>query len=263
MTRFTLSCCALLFVAGSATADLANIDRTIAREPKYSGRTQYCLVVFGRQLEDRVWIVHDGDVVYVDKNGNGDLTAPGKRIVGEKDGTGMVFDVGTIRLGGREHRNLTVRAWKLREAGETFNTHPAALAALRKDRDVEMYNVSAEVEIPGLKGSGDDGRVPVGARMDVNGPLLFGASPRTAAVLQLGGPLHLQPESAETKLFRTFPHDFMLVVGTPGIGPGTFATVGYEKLVPTSAYLVVEAEFAAEKSGSPPVKCRYELKERC
>jgi hypothetical protein len=55
----------------------------------------------------------------------------------------------------------------------------------------------------------------------------------------------------------------MLVVGTPGIGPGTFAAVGYTDTVPASAKPVVEIEFQPAKAGDPPVKERYEIKERC
>jgi len=36
--------------------------------------------VFGPQRKHRVWLVLDGDMLYVDKNGNGDLTEEGKRI---------------------------------------------------------------------------------------------------------------------------------------------------------------------------------------
>jgi hypothetical protein len=263
MHRFILSFLVALFVVCPVWADLAKIDRTIVREPKYTGKPQCCLVVFGRDIRDRVWLVRDGDVLYADKNGNGDLTEAGKRIVAEKDGSGVVFQVGTIRLRGREHRNLIVRAWKLAGAGETFTSHPASGAILRKNPNVEMYNVSAEVAVPGLTGSGDDGRLPVGARMDVNGPLLFGDNLRTAPVLHFGGPLHLQPENSVTKLYRGFPHDLMLTIGTPGLGQGTFASVGYEKLVPATAHVVVEAEFAPIKPGDPPVRQKYELKERC
>jgi hypothetical protein len=263
MLRCTLSSLLTLILTCPSWADLAKIDRTIAREPKYVGKPQHCLIVFGPDLRDRVWLVRDGNVLYADKNGNGDLTDAGERIVGEKDGSCLVFHVGTIKLRGREHRNVIVRAWKLASAGESFSFHPAAQAALKKDRDVEMYNVSAEVAVPGLKGDGDDGRLVVGARMDVNGPLLFGDSVRTAPVLHFGGPLHLEAENSVTKLYRAVPHDLMLTIGTPGIGSGTFAMVGYEKLVPASGHIVVEAEFAPIKPGDPPVRQKYELKDRC
>ncbi len=55
--------------------DLARLDRTIAKEPAYqSKQPRYCLLVFGSEAKTRVWLVLDGDTLYVDRNGNGDLT---------------------------------------------------------------------------------------------------------------------------------------------------------------------------------------------
>src|SRR5262249_1657660 len=62
-----------------APVDLAKIDRTIKKEPAYKGKPEYCLLVFGPQAKTRVWLVRDGDLLYVDGNGSGDLTEAGKR----------------------------------------------------------------------------------------------------------------------------------------------------------------------------------------
>lgn len=52
-------------------------------------------------------------------------------------------------------------------------------------------------------------------------------------------------------------------VGTPGVGPGTFATIGYEKVVPEKAYVRVEAEFPSATSGGASIKQSFDLKLRC
>ena len=55
--------------------DLKKIDRTIVKEPVYRSKTpKYCLVVFGPEARVRMWLVTDGDRLYVDRNANGDLT---------------------------------------------------------------------------------------------------------------------------------------------------------------------------------------------
>src|SRR5262245_58107461 len=60
---------------GFAVADPTKPDRTIAREPAYQSRSpRYCLLVFGSEQPTRVWLVGDGDRLFVDRNGNGDLT---------------------------------------------------------------------------------------------------------------------------------------------------------------------------------------------
>src|SRR5437870_13912675 len=64
-------------------ADLSKIDRTIGKEPVYESESKpkYCLVVFGPEAKTRVWLVLDGDVLYVDRNGDGDLTGKDERIL--------------------------------------------------------------------------------------------------------------------------------------------------------------------------------------
>ena len=76
-----LTLAAIASFAGSAKAvDLRKIDRSIRKEPVYQSKDpRYCLLAFGAEANVRVWLVFDGDVLYVDRNGNGDLTAPGER----------------------------------------------------------------------------------------------------------------------------------------------------------------------------------------
>src|SRR4051794_33990027 len=53
---------------------VSDINQPIQREPKYKSSPRYALLVFGPEKTSAVWIVQDGDQLYVDKNGNGDLT---------------------------------------------------------------------------------------------------------------------------------------------------------------------------------------------
>src|SRR5215831_18005653 len=73
----------LLFVAQPALGvDLTKIERTIAKEPVYQSKSpSYGLLVFGPEAKSRAWVVLDGDILYVDRNCNGDLTEAGKRLV--------------------------------------------------------------------------------------------------------------------------------------------------------------------------------------
>ena len=79
---------ALLVVGHTALttwgADLTKIDRTIAKEPAYKSKPKYCLLVFGPEAKTRVWLVLDDDALYVDRNGNGDLTEDGERMEARK-----------------------------------------------------------------------------------------------------------------------------------------------------------------------------------
>ena len=70
----------LLCALPAQAADLAKIERTIAKEPKYEWKPKYGLLVFGPEAKFHVWLVLDGSTLYVDRNGNGDLTEPDKRV---------------------------------------------------------------------------------------------------------------------------------------------------------------------------------------
>jgi hypothetical protein len=70
----------------ASAADLSKVDRRIAKEPIYKTKTpKYCLLVFGAEAQTRVWLVLDGDRLYVDRNGDGDLTEEREAVTG-KDG---------------------------------------------------------------------------------------------------------------------------------------------------------------------------------
>jgi hypothetical protein len=55
-------------------------ERKVAKEPVYKSNPKYCLLVFGPEAKTRVWLVQDGDTLYVDRNGNGDLTEAGEKV---------------------------------------------------------------------------------------------------------------------------------------------------------------------------------------
>jgi hypothetical protein len=66
--------------------DYAKIDRTLAKEPTYASKApKYALLLFGPEAKLRVWIVLDGEVVYLDRNGNGDLADPKARFAKPSD----------------------------------------------------------------------------------------------------------------------------------------------------------------------------------
>ena len=47
-------------------ADLKKVDRAIVKEPKYTSQPYYALLVFGPEAKTRIWLVVDGEVLYVD-----------------------------------------------------------------------------------------------------------------------------------------------------------------------------------------------------
>ena len=111
MKIHTLLAAAVLVLAPLAqAADLAKIERKIAKEPAYQTKTpKYCLLVFGFAAPTRVWLVQDGDTLYVDRNGNGDLTEDGKRFkIKQSTDNFRSFEVGDITIDGVTHTGLSV-----------------------------------------------------------------------------------------------------------------------------------------------------------
>ena len=68
--------------------DLTTIDREITKEPKYQNQPRYALLAFGPKADRLAWLVMDGeDILYVDRNGNGDLTEEGERVAVDAEAT--------------------------------------------------------------------------------------------------------------------------------------------------------------------------------
>src|SRR5690242_12439645 len=180
----------LLSPLSAPAADLPHIDRTIRKEPKYEHKVKYALLVFGAEAKFKVWLAWDGDVLYVDKNGDGDLTGAEKRIVGGKTkifgGEGYEFKAGDITVGAEVYKNLQVMATPM------TNLDPASLCIFEQEptfqklrkADPEPWHYIVEVEVPVgqpiTKLSGQ--HVNHAACRDVEGFLQFALRPGDAPV---------------------------------------------------------------------------------
>jgi hypothetical protein len=170
---------------------LARIERRLIREPAYKKSPRYCLVVFGRKAEFRVWVVIDGDTVYVDLNGNGDLTEKGEQFklqTTERGPYGPPCEVGDIfdphtRL---KHTKFTVGLW----GTDSFRLGVDAAFASRK--------------VPHLYGFAN---------------VTFGRTPAEAPVVRFGGPLSMELSVAT---IGDRPAFLCPEIGTPGLGKGSF-----------------------------------------
>jgi hypothetical protein len=73
--------------AEPATAvDYDKVERRLIKEPAYqTKKPRYALLLFGPEARLQVWVVLDGETLYVDRNGDGDLTGAGERFGKEAD----------------------------------------------------------------------------------------------------------------------------------------------------------------------------------
>jgi len=238
--RFFAAAALLWLLAGGTTtaADLTKIPRTIAKEPVYKTKPKYCLFVFGPEAKTRLWLVLDGDVLYVDKNGNGDLTERGKCLhyTGENLDVSdpayplqecRRFTVGAVVDSGRTYTGVEIGHTILKENFEVKTEFGKELARLRqKDPGLTRLGIHAK----------RDGKVRIQA-------LAYAAdSPAKAPIVHIDGPLTLKPFNVPGLIRGSKPFEFYAVVGTQGLGEDTFAMLDYTE-IRESAKPVVEIEF--------------------
>jgi len=209
--------------------DLTKIERAIVKEPKYERKPKYCLLVFGPEAKFRVWLVLDGATLYVDRNGNGDLTEPDKRVAAR-------YKHDDQRFGFRPGQLAT-------PDGKTkFSLSLLRIRAESCDLEIEHKN--------GYARAGFDGP----------GRLVFADQAQDAPIIHFLGPLTLmrfEPQQGSVSqclkpqpLVRGEQSDLAFSLGTPGLGSGTFAKYPHDPELVASA----EIRFADGRTSTAELK---------
>jgi len=231
------------FVGSSAAADLSKIPRTIAKEPVYKTKPKYCLVVFGPEAKTRIWLVLDGDVLYVDRKGNSDLTDAGDRIEPHKVSKDKVTVFGGLGEGKEEEE--TVREFKC-EAGERL-----LIQALQIDEDI--------VSIDCIAG---ERRIASGATCGSESTFKFSDEPQDAPIVHFDGPLTMRVQPGVVLRRGTSPNKFVTHIGTEGLGKRTFVMLETGS-VPADVHPRSEFVFPGKTAGATPVTVSVQLRGRC
>ncbi len=220
----------LLFAGSLTAADLSKIDRSIGKEPAYRTTPRYCLLVFGEQADTKIWIVDDGERIFVDRNANGDLTEAGEMIEPSKreefqtieDGKPApyrtyVFTVGTLTPARKPevHTDFTLTRFKI------------------GNKPTE-YVIKLKV----------NGKVQQFAGWDP----IFAESREKAPVIHFGGPLITRPVRYHEISLSSKQPELHLCFGTRGVGDGSFAFLGYEA-VPKEIQPVAEIQWPGTGAG--------------
>ena len=246
-----------LAIAGQARGvDLAKIDRSLRTEPTYkSKQPQYCLLVFGPEAKTRVWVVLDGDALYLDRNGNGDLTDPGERIVGEEL---YRFDPERpeVEVARRFERNC-------RHAGdEPILTCGPEVQWFQVVQLVPHADWHDQAWVKLHQNSPYDFVVTTKTGHCQRAKFRFATSPREAPVVHFDGPRRLALSGVfDPPCFRPGePCELAVELHTQGWN----ATVRTDfREVPEDVHPVAEIEFPPGRPGEDPIRVRVELKERC
>jgi hypothetical protein len=223
--------------------DLTQVERRIAREPVYRNKPLYCLVVFGKALQPRIWLVLDGDRLYVDRNGNGDLTEAGKRFE-LADRNNPQFPAVEIEAADHVKRKLSlfIYDWRPGEPARPEENGPALTIRDQGDRTF-------------------------GAWGDQDSAVIWSRRAETAPILHVGGPLQMGFEVRAKNAFSRKEGDAFELnvgVGTPGLGKGTFTHLKYwNGAIPEALQPTARLEFANRTPGGPPVRVEVTLRHRC
>jgi len=234
--------CVVLSWGIASADDMTKIDRTIKKEPAYQSKTpKYCLLVFGTEAKTRVWLVLDGNTLYIDQNGNGDLTDKGERVEKEK-GKLALFKAGDVLDVDGKTKHTSVLVMQQMEEGQTFTFVTAMVGGKR------MFM----------------------AGLDSGGVLQFADKPQRAPIIHFGGKLRMGLnakflESQKEELIRSDKGEELYAwVGTPGLGKGTFAAIMHQVGgIPADVHPLAEIEFPSKKADGGPIKVKIILKERC
>jgi hypothetical protein len=255
---------ALLLLSTPADAsDLTKVDRKIRVEPTYQSKSpKYCLLALGADAKTKVWLVQDGDTLYADLNGNGDLTEPGERFkMKHEEATYRTFDVGEFKLDGLTYSGFGFT--QMKAAPETVGNPDEWERLKRSSPDAWMWMMAITAERPG-----DDFR-PLPKKIsyiingDGNGMLLFADKPQDAPLIHINGPWTLALQDRKQRLIPGHSKMLQIGVGTQGVGPGTFAWVLYDKTIPDNVYPEVEITYPTKSAGEEPIRRKYTLKQRC
>ncbi|MBL8822110.1 MAG: hypothetical protein JNJ77_05940 [Planctomycetia bacterium] len=217
--------------AASEEVPFEKVPRTIKKEPAYQDKPRYALIALGESLQHRHWLVLDGKTLYFDRNGNGDLTEQGERIeptTDWSDTTLIHFQLGELKQDDRTHIKLGAIVRNVSEVRQ----RPEAPPAESLDNNALTLEMWGEFAIPGFRGRCDHGRVPRHAGpFDQNGYLLWKNTPVEASIIHFGEFWSVQLQDHQPLLIGVENH-IGINVGSRGFGTGTFAKLGYEKVVP-------------------------------
>ena len=240
-----------------------------SEEPRYQSKPLYALLVFGQERERRVWMVLDGNALYVDRDADGDLTEPEEKLVPDNptDGSNLfsgsgshthydVYDI-VIDIGPTDGESLETTHFVL------HRWVPAADFVPRSEFDRRVLGERqrlgyANSTLWRKKGRGKG-----------QTPLLFMPDPDDAQVCALDGPLALVLKDPEGQVLRRGVEawDVAFNIAVLGRSPRGIDRPFHNALatdeVPESAYLDVEIEFPAEEPPAPPIRRTYALKDRC
>ena len=218
-----------------AAPDLSMIDRSIGKEPEYKSQPRYCMLVFGEKASTHIWLVEDGETIYVDRNANGDLTEKDEAIEPTKK-----RDFG-------DYRDAEY------DAGELV---PADGSPKHTDTRLIRYQTTGKP-------------IHYVVKVRVNGKLqqfagwrpIFSESRQDANIIHFDGEFIPRPLREKELSLKKSDQELHLCLFTPGLGDGTNAMLGHEA-IPSDIVPLADIEWPSAESGKI-IQTQVTLVHRC
>lgn len=206
------------------TTDPAQLDPPI-KEPAYQTKNpRYCLLAFGSAKEIRAWLVVDGKAVYLDHNGNGDLTEQEDRLA---------------------------------EPGADFRPVPLTVAGKGTHYEVTKVHLSKrgeeEVVFVGASTRG---------KFRQYGDAILADRPQIAPLLHFDGPLTMFLQR-KLLLRGERPLQLHAGVATVTREGSAGVFVEYDPAIPDGISPVAEIEFPGKGGQFKPIVIKLQLRQRC
>jgi hypothetical protein len=263
---------AAMCAVASPQADLKNVSRILKNEPVYQTKApKYCLLAFGLEAEKRAWLVVDGDVLYVDRNGNADLREDGERM--------------KVRTVNKELDS------KVLLAGHSFVDliDPQKTAFRTEDRDVptlkgsarytrfkvgyftfdQSYIPESKEEKEKLKSLERNWKGFIDVYTKVDGKVLqrgrakFASQPQEAPIIHFDGPMTFDMAEPLPQLAPGTASEIRVRLVTKGFGEETVTWLASHDAIPADLHPVGEIEFPTSNSSEKPTRAKILLSERC
>lgn len=223
--------------AQAQTTPLDRVERTIVKEPKYRSLPRYALLILGAPAKAKVWLVEDGKTLYIDKNGNGDLTDDGppvtpthqRRLGQSPPSWDFDYCLDEIALpDGARHTKFRLARWNYGAQDDSYGL------SLTLNAETPMYA----------------GWTP-----------FWAATPEEAPLIHFGGTL--QPRLLRSKEFvvGSGPRRLSICFINPGLGQGAHSRLSIEAL-PATVIPSVDIDWPVAE-GAPPLRTSHLLVNRC
>ena len=207
----------------------------LVTEPKYDNTPHYAVIAIGENRDNQIWVVVDGEKLFVDFNEDGNLDDPAEVFEADEaftfDGaTFSTYHLGEIYTADSIHTELTV------VAGVGANSVSAKIS-MRIDGERQSRNshMSARDMVP---------------------------ESQRAPVFHFGGPVSMGLYEVPQQLTPGKETDFYALVGTPGTGRKTLTALEHRD-ANSEVHPKAKFVFQNRTDGEPPLTVVCHLTERC